>query len=44
VAVITKNEYGKVEVVDKIEKLTHHGGWAGLAAGAALGLIFPPCW
>jgi uncharacterized membrane protein len=41
-AVITKNEEGKVEVVDKTEKPTQHGGWAGLAAGAAIGLIFPP--
>jgi len=41
-AVLTKNEDGKVEIVDKIEKPTQHGGWAGLAVGAALGLIFPP--
>lgn len=41
-AVITKNEEGKVEIVDKIEKPTQHGGWAGLAVGAAIGLIFPP--
>src|SRR5215204_1678105 len=41
-AVVTKNAEGKVEVVDKIEKPTQHGGWAGLAVGAALGLIFPP--
>ena len=41
-AVVTKNEEGKVKVVDKIEKPTQHGGWAGLAVGAALGLIFPP--
>ena len=41
-AVLTKNEEGKVEVVDKIEKPTQHGGWAGLAVGAAIGLIFPP--
>ena len=41
-AVLTKNEEGKVEVVDKTEKPTQHGGWAGLAAGAAIGLIFPP--
>ena len=39
---VTKNAEGKVEVVDKIEKPTEHGGWAGLAVGAALGLIFPP--
>jgi uncharacterized membrane protein len=41
-AVLTKNEEGKVEIVDKIEKPTQHGGWAGLAVGAAIGLIFPP--
>ena len=41
-AVVTKNEDGKVKIVDKIEKPTQHGGWAGLAVGAALGLIFPP--
>jgi uncharacterized membrane protein len=41
-AVVTKNEEGKVKIVDKIEKPTQHGGWAGLAVGAAIGLIFPP--
>ena len=41
-AVVTKNEKGKVKIVDKTEKPTQHGGWAGLAAGAAIGLIFPP--
>ena len=41
-AVITKNERGKVKIVDKTEKPTQHGGWAGLAAGAAIGVIFPP--
>jgi uncharacterized membrane protein len=41
-AVIVKDEEGKVKVVDKIEKPTQHGGWAGLAVGAALGLVFPP--
>jgi len=41
-AVVTKNEEGKVEIVDKIEKPTKHGGWAGAAVGAALGLFFPP--
>ena len=41
-AVVAKNEEGKVEIVDKIEKPTQHGGWAGLAVGAAIGLIFPP--
>ena len=41
-AILTKNEEGKVEIVDKIEKPTRHGGWAGLAVGVSLGLIFPP--
>jgi len=41
-AVLTKTEEGKVKIVDKTEKPTQHGGWAGLAAGAAIGLIFPP--
>lgn len=41
-AVLTRNEEGKVEILDKIEKPTQHGGWAGLAVGAAIGLIFPP--
>src|ERR687889_1565420 len=41
-AVVTKNEEGKVKIVDKIEKPTQHGGWAGAAVGAAIGLVFPP--
>ena len=41
-AVLTKDEEGNVKIVDKIEKPTQHGGWAGLAVGAAIGLIFPP--
>jgi uncharacterized membrane protein len=41
-AVLTKTDEGKVKIVDKTEKPTQHGGWAGLAAGAAIGLIFPP--
>src|SRR3712207_5419622 len=41
-AVITKGEDGKVKIVDKTEKPTQHGGWAGLAVGAAIGVIFPP--
>ena len=41
-AVITKNKKGKVKIVDKTEKPTQHGGWAGLAVGAAVGVIFPP--
>jgi uncharacterized membrane protein len=41
-AVLTKDEEGKVKIVDKTEKPTQHGGWAGLAVGAAIGVIFPP--
>jgi uncharacterized membrane protein len=41
-AVLTKTEEGKVKIVDKTEKPTQHGGWAGLAVGAAIGVIFPP--
>jgi uncharacterized membrane protein len=41
-AVITKTDDGKVKIVDKIEKPTQHGGWAGMAVGATMGLIFPP--
>jgi uncharacterized membrane protein len=41
-AVVTKDGEGKVKIVDKIEKPTQHGGWAGMAVGAAMGLIFPP--
>jgi uncharacterized membrane protein len=41
-AVVTKDEEGNVKIVDKTEKPTQHGGWAGLAVGAALGVIFPP--
>ena len=41
-ASLTKNEKGKVKIVDKTEKPTQHGGWASLAAGAAIGVIFPP--
>jgi uncharacterized membrane protein len=41
-ATLTKSENGKVKIVEKIEKPTQHGGWAGLAVGAAVGVIFPP--
>jgi len=41
-AVVTKDGKGKVKIVDKTEKPTQQGGWAGLAAGAAIGVIFPP--
>jgi len=40
-AVVTKTEEGEVKIVDQIEKPTEHGGWAGLAVGAVLGLIWP---
>jgi uncharacterized membrane protein len=40
-AIVTKDEHGKVHV-DKHEKPTQHGAWGGLAAGAVLGLLFPP--
>ena len=40
-AVITKDEHGHVHV-SKHEKPTQHAAWTGLAAGAVLGIIFPP--
>jgi uncharacterized membrane protein len=40
-AVVTKDERGKVHV-KKHEKPTQHGAWGGVAAGAVLGLLFPP--
>lgn len=40
-AIVTKDEHGRVHV-DKHEKPTQHGAWGGLAAGAVLGLLFPP--
>jgi uncharacterized membrane protein len=40
-AVVTKDESGKVHV-NKDEMATRHGGWGGAAAGAAIGLLFPP--
>jgi uncharacterized membrane protein len=40
-AVITKDEKGKVHV-NKDEMATRHGGWGGAAAGAVVGLLFPP--
>jgi uncharacterized membrane protein len=41
VAVISKQADGKVHV-HKHEKSTQYGAWKGVAAGAALGVIFPP--
>jgi uncharacterized membrane protein len=40
-AVVTKDESGKVHV-NKDEMATRHGGWGGAAAGAVVGLLFPP--
>jgi uncharacterized membrane protein len=39
-AIISKGEDGKVKV-DKTEKPTQHGGWVGLAAGAAVAVCAP---
>lgn len=40
-AVITKDTRGKIHE-NKDETATRHGAWWGVAAGAAVGLIFPP--
>jgi uncharacterized membrane protein len=40
-AVVTKDDQGKVHV-NKDEMATRHGAWGGAAAGAAIGLLFPP--
>ena len=40
-AVVTKDLNGKVHE-NKDETATRHGAWGGVAAGAAIGLIFPP--
>ena len=40
-AVVTKDASGKVHE-NKDETATRHGAWWGVAAGAAVGLIFPP--
>jgi uncharacterized membrane protein len=40
-AVITKDDHGHVHV-NKHEKPTQHAAWTGLAAGAVIGIIFPP--
>ncbi|HEX5495440.1 MAG TPA: hypothetical protein VFX70_12790, partial [Mycobacteriales bacterium] len=39
-AVVSKDD-GKVHM-HKIEKPTRRGGWTGLAAGAVVGILFPP--
>jgi uncharacterized membrane protein len=40
-AVVIKDDQGKVHV-SKDEMATRHGAWGGAAAGAAVGLLFPP--
>ncbi len=40
-AVITKDMNGKIHE-NKDETATRHGTWWGIAAGAAVGVIFPP--
>jgi uncharacterized membrane protein len=40
-AVVTKDARGKVHE-NKDETATRHGAWWGAAAGAAVGVIFPP--
>jgi uncharacterized membrane protein len=40
-AVVTKDNAGKVHV-NKDETATRHGAWGGAAAGAVVGLLFPP--
>jgi uncharacterized membrane protein len=40
-AVVTKDDRGRVHV-NKDEMATRHGAWGGAAAGAAVGLLFPP--
>jgi uncharacterized membrane protein len=40
-AVVTKSFDGKVHV-NKDETATRHGAWGGAAAGALVGILFPP--
>jgi uncharacterized membrane protein len=40
-AVVTKDAHGNVHA-NKDETATRHGAWWGIAAGAAVGLLFPP--
>ena len=40
-ALVTKDDDGKVHV-NKDETSTRHGAWGGIAAGALVGLLFPP--
>ena len=39
--VVTKDESGKIHI-QKDEMATRHAGWGGAAAGALVGLLFPP--
>ena len=38
---VTKDDKGKVHV-NKDETATRHGAWGGAAAGAVVGILFPP--
>ena len=40
-AVVTKDDHGKIHV-NKDETTTRHGAWGGAAAGALVGILFPP--
>jgi len=40
-AVVTKDDQGKVHV-NKDETATRKGAWVGIAAGAVVGILFPP--
>ena len=40
-SVVTKDQAGKVHV-NKDEMATRHGAWGGAAAGAVVGILFPP--
>ena len=40
-AVVTKDDAGKIHV-NKDETAVRHGGWGGAAAGAVVGVLFPP--
>jgi len=40
-AIVTKDDRGKVHE-NKDETATRHGAWWGIAAGAAVGVLFPP--
>ncbi|HEY6428988.1 MAG TPA: DUF1269 domain-containing protein [Acidimicrobiales bacterium] len=40
-SVVTKDQAGNVHV-NKDEMATRHGAWGGAAAGAVIGILFPP--